>query len=388
MQPQIAQSHWGAILLAPNGSLWRWAEIPGADEHAPRKGRPPRKLNPPELLNPDTDWVKVSGMGSFALAQSRDGSLWMIGLNPRWRLVGEQKYRPTSTRAPIRIGKSTNWLDCAAGVAHWIAIQRDGSIWGWGQNGEGEVGDGTTRNRLLPIQITQDTNWTTIAVGGFNSYALKRDGTVWGWGAGNGINHHDLLPRQLDPSADWVGIFPGQFHLIALKGDGTLWLRGQNAHIVGSGFTKKPSDRFVQIGADNDWTEVSSRSDGFFARKTDGSWWVCGQDWQGELGFRTRPPDTGPMNIPAPVRLRLPFEPWVLSMGIGTTLVIDKTGTAWSLGQRFGTRNDNPVLPKWQQRINRTVSALPGKPRLFKTYDSIIDYSPHPLWDLPEELKQ
>ena len=68
------------------------------------------------------------------------------------------------------------------GFNHTVAIKADGTLWAWGQNTYGQVGDGTNTHRNVPTQIGSDTNWVSISAKGFHTVAIKSDGTLWAWG--------------------------------------------------------------------------------------------------------------------------------------------------------------------------------------------------------------
>ncbi len=94
--------------------------------------------------------------------------------------------------------------------AHTIALKTDGTIWSWGYNTNGELGDGTTTNKLTPAQMGTANNWQDIAVGSNFVFANKTDGTLWSWGAnakgqlGNGTNGttNTTSPKQVGTSSD------------------------------------------------------------------------------------------------------------------------------------------------------------------------------------------
>ncbi|MEC9278004.1 MAG: PGF-pre-PGF domain-containing protein, partial [Chloroflexota bacterium] len=84
---------------------------------------------------------------------------------------------------PTQIGSATNWALISAGGNHSMALKSDGTLWGWGYNINGQLGDGRGWNRSTPTQeTTKATNWALISAGGRTSMALKSDGTLWGWG--------------------------------------------------------------------------------------------------------------------------------------------------------------------------------------------------------------
>ena len=70
----------------------------------------------------------------------------------------------------------------AAGEYHTVALKTDGSLWAWGDNGDGQLGDGTTAGKSVPTPIGSDHNWAQTAAGYYHTLALKTDGSLWAWG--------------------------------------------------------------------------------------------------------------------------------------------------------------------------------------------------------------
>ena len=124
----------------------------------------------------------------------------------------------------------------AAGAYHTLTIKADGSLWAWGENRFGQLGDGTTVNRPLPVRIGTETDWVEISAGDYYSLALKTDGSLWAWGYnydgqladGTTVDKHS--PVRIGTATDWAAIAAGGYHLIALKTDGSLWVWGDNNH--------------------------------------------------------------------------------------------------------------------------------------------------------------
>ena len=110
------------------------------------------------------------------LALRRDGTLWGLGRN-----ISGELAQPNPTNhftQPIQIGIETNWTQIRVGLAHSLALKSDGSLWAWGQNDHGQVGDGTRSNKFAPTRISAERDWQSIEAGAFNSFALKKDGTI------------------------------------------------------------------------------------------------------------------------------------------------------------------------------------------------------------------
>jgi alpha-tubulin suppressor-like RCC1 family protein len=81
----------------------------------------------------------------------------------------------------VRIGTENNWALVSADITS-AAIKTDGSLWAWGLNGYGQVGDGTTTERHSPVRIGTENTWIFVSAGGGHSLALKTDGSLWAWG--------------------------------------------------------------------------------------------------------------------------------------------------------------------------------------------------------------
>jgi alpha-tubulin suppressor-like RCC1 family protein len=109
-----------------------------------------------------------------------DNSLWACGYNNYGQLGNGNT---TNYSSPIQIGSLTNWKQISCGAQGQImAIKTDGTLWSWGSNQYGELGNGTTTYYSSPVQIGSLTNWKQVSSGYYHAVALKTDGTIWGWG--------------------------------------------------------------------------------------------------------------------------------------------------------------------------------------------------------------
>ena len=106
----------------------------------------------------------------FVLALKSDNTLWGWGANYNGELGdGTYQIRPTISQ----IGTESNWLAIATGREHTIAIKTDGTLWAWGSNSYGQVGDGTTTQRNTPVQIGSSNDWQSVSGGGYFSLAIN-----------------------------------------------------------------------------------------------------------------------------------------------------------------------------------------------------------------------
>ncbi len=268
----------------------------------------------------------TSSCNSNSSFEIRNGELWTWGVIDIGQLRGVQL-------TPFKIGTSNNWVSVACGYSHNLALKSDGTLWGWGINNDGEIGDGTTSYRISPIQIDSSTNWISASCGTDHSVGLKSDGTLWTWGKnalsqlGDGTNNaRRLYPLQIGTSTNWVSIACGANYTIALKSDGTLWAWGfSGSGALGNGTTSFINSP-VQIGTSNNWASIACGADHTMALKSDGTLWTWGYNYDGELGDGTFVDKSIPNQIGT-------SNNWVnISCGAYHSTAIKSDGTLWAWG--------------------------------------------------------
>src|SRR3989338_2173081 len=122
----------------------------------------------------------------------------------------------------------------SAGEYHSLALKSDGTVWAWGNNSDGQLGDRETINRRIPVEVLGLKEVIAIAGESTNSLVLKSDGTVWVWGnnsdgqLGDGTTKKKYFPVQTQGLKDVIAIAGGNSHGIALKSNGTVWTWGNN----------------------------------------------------------------------------------------------------------------------------------------------------------------
>ncbi|SHF43159.1 Regulator of chromosome condensation (RCC1) repeat-containing protein, partial [Caldanaerobius fijiensis DSM 17918] len=169
------------------------------------------------------------------------GNVMQGRVDPTGGVLSSVKLSETSSE-----NKNNNSLQfrISAGNYSSSVLKKDGTVWSCGYNYYGQLGDGTTTDRLISVQAKDLTNATMISAGGYHTVALKSDGTVWTWGRnnygqiGDGTTTNRYTPVQVQGLTDVVAISAGEYYTVVLKSDGTVWTWGRNNYgQIGDGTT-------------------------------------------------------------------------------------------------------------------------------------------------------
>jgi len=221
--------------IKSNGTIWGWGD--NSDGQLGDGTRIQRTS--PIQIGIDTNWKLITIGDFYTLGLRTNGTLWAWGRNSSGQLGDGTNI---SRLIPNIIGNST-WIIVDAGDAHTIGIKSNKTLWAWGNNLSGQIGNGTFGNIYnTAILISSDTNWSKVSAGGNHSLAIKNNGTLWSWGSndagqlGDGTTVNKITPIQIGTDTTWVSISAGYRHSIALKSDGTMWAWGDNnARQLGNG---------------------------------------------------------------------------------------------------------------------------------------------------------
>ena len=274
-------------------------------------------------------WKTVSAGINHTVALKGDGTLWAWGQNYRGQLGDGTT---TDRLSPAQIGTDAYWQTVVASGEHTVALKDDGTLWSWGFNFFGQLGDGTTINRSLPVQIGAATNWHSVSAGSRHTVAIQGDGTLWAWGdnsngqLGDGTTTNRSLPVKIGTYPTWESASAGSNHSVAIQGDGTLWAWGYNSNgQLGDGTTTNKSLP-VQIGTATNWQTVSAGYYYTVAIKSNGTLWAWGNNSNGQLGDGT----TISRSLPAQIGTATNWQS--VSAGNNHILAIKSDGTLWAWG--------------------------------------------------------
>ena len=230
----VASGITHSVALKADGSVWTWG-----DNGSGQLGTSVVNYSPIPVQVPGLTGVTAIGSGYYhVVALKSDGSLWAWGANYSGQL-GDGTI--TNRNAPTRV-QAGNCIGCplAVGGGHALVLRADGTLVAWGSNASGQLGDGTTTDRLVPITVPNFNGVTAISAGGFHSLAMRTGATVWGWGfnrngqLGNGSYDNATTPTQITGATGVASVVAGGFHSMGLMADGTVLAWGSGG-IVGDG---------------------------------------------------------------------------------------------------------------------------------------------------------
>ena len=281
------------IAVRTDGTLWTWGINTKGNLGS---GNTSNRSSPGSTIGGGTNWVTCStsknnqGTEIFSAAIKNDGTLWTWGPNPTGQL-GDGATTASRSSPGTVAGGGTNWKTISCGSRYALAIKTDGTLWSWGGNSNGNLGSGNTTNRSSPVTVIGGlTNWIRAYAGYYVSAGITNDGILWTWGEnslgqlGDGSTTNRFSPGTVaGGGTNWKAFSCGYYSAAAIKTDGSLWTWGaNNTGQLGDGSTTNRFSPGTVAGAGLNWAKVSIGGGGA-AIKTDGSLWTWGTNNQGNL---------------------------------------------------------------------------------------------------------
>jgi alpha-tubulin suppressor-like RCC1 family protein len=294
---QVSAGYSHTATIKTDGTLWTWGHSANG-----RLGNAVATgiifSTPVTTFAGGINWKQVSGGTFHTAAIKTDGTLWTWGANNYGVLGNGVTIGSISTPITTFAG-GTNWKEVSCGNVHTAAIKTDGTLWVWGRNFSGQLGGNTTTNRSTPVTtFAGGTNWKQVSSGNSHTAAIKTDGTLWTWGSqyrgqlGNGVTTGTISTpvTTFAGGTNWKQVSCGGRYAAAIKTDGTLWVWGQNSFGTAgvNDLNTRPTPTTTFAGGTN-WKQVNSGGYNTAAIKTDGTLWVWGVNLNGQLGFVRTP---------------------------------------------------------------------------------------------------
>lgn len=308
----------------------------------------------PVQLGTLTTWRKIGIGDATSFGIQSDGTLWSWGDNT-FGVLGDGT--TVNKSSPVQVGTLTNWSFVSGSTYTTVAIKTDGTLWAWGNNSNGQLGDNTVANKSSPVQVGTQTNWAE-AYAGLDNWVIARktDGTLWVWGInfygqlGDGTTIDKSSPVQVGTQTNWASAKAATQVAIALKTDGTLWGWGRNQRgNVGTGDTTAYSSP-VQIGTLTNWKAIAVNGTSSYAVKTDGTLWAWGYNNNGQLGDGTIVQKNSPIQVGT---LRI----WG---AINTSTTASNLIAATTSGQLFMSGYNNSYIFGDGTTVNKSSPVLVG----------------------------
>jgi alpha-tubulin suppressor-like RCC1 family protein len=288
--------------------------------------------------------IAAGGFAGYALLTN--GHVWAWGDDLEGQIGTGGAWQLSAT--PVEVPGLNEVSAIAGGQNTAYALQRDGTVWAWGDDLQDELGDGGSSPRQIPQRIHVPGGIVAIEAGAFSAYALRRDGTVWAWGSNSfdqlgtgGAVLPSGIPRRVHRLAGIVGIAAGSGDGYALDRDGKVWAWGDNSlgqlgtgGCPASGVAAHDGSQCplaggpVEVRGLTGVTAIAAGADTAYALRRDGTVWAWGDGSFGALGIHIGHPFAD-----QPVRIRGLEQAVAITAGAYSGYAIRRDGTVWAWGR-------------------------------------------------------
>jgi alpha-tubulin suppressor-like RCC1 family protein len=271
-----------------------------------------------------------SGDQYVGIGVKEDGTLWGWGDNSDKQLGIGNMVGPFLS--PIQLGTGNYWKQVVSATIATLAIKTDGTLWSCGSNLYGILGIGSFVNKSTYTKVGTSNDWQMLAANYAYCAGLKKDSSIWTWGyniygqLGNGTILNNNKPTPInDASKNWKTMTCAQTRMFAIKYDSTLWAWGSNGYYGGLGIGSTINQNSpVQVGINHDWLQVSAGLYFTIALKANGTIWAWGLNDYGVLG-------SGPDSF-VPIQIGTDSDWKQVMAGARHSMAIKNDGSLWTWG--------------------------------------------------------
>ncbi len=359
----VVSGDFHSLALKRDGTVWAW----GDNDFAQLGDGNVRIKDIPTQINGENGWTKIVAGDTHSLALKSDGTVWAWGSNESGKLgIGYDSTTIIKTK-PVQVLGLNNVTSIAAGRAHNLALKSDGTVWAWGDNAYGQCGKESQYGGYTTLtQVNGITNVIKIEAGAYYSLALKSNGTVWAWGnnsrgqLGDDTIDNRSTPVQVRILNSVVDIGGGQDHSLALRSDGTVWTWGDNwSGELGDDTCNKRTTP-AQVKELTGVIDIAAGKDYSLAVKSGGTLWAWGLNNAGQLGDGTC------KNRIIPVQVKGINEVSRIVAGEKHSLACKTNGTVWAWGnnergQLGDGTNINTTTPVQVKELIDAIDIAVGK---------------------------
>ena len=338
--------------------------------------------------DPNMHWAQVAAGTSHTLALTTDGHLYTWGGNTNGQLgdgTTNRHLTPVAVKLPEDAAHAT-WKQVAAGTSHSLALTTDGHLYAWGNNTNGQLGQGTSLDCACPVEVpmpesARNTTWAQVAAGNDHTLALTADGRLFAWGnnqlgqLGDGSYATSREPVAVGltkklAALRWATVAAGRFHTLAVTKDGKLYSWGSN--------------RFGQLGEEDDtqhnlpkpkpmpmparlanivWTQVAAGDAHSLALSADGRLVAWGNNCAGQLGDGTTARQLQPVMVTLPQNASAAVAWARVASGGFHNMAYTADGQLYTWGaNRFGQLGDGTALDHNQPMSQESIFTKQSSP--------------------------
>ena len=293
----------------------------------------------PTQVGTATTWVSVDVGDAHACGLRADGTIWCWGANNEGQ-IGNGNYDQQNSPVQLTSPSPTGWSQLSVGWNTNCAVRNDTSLYCWGSNVYGQIGDGGPSTRTSPVAVTvpSATGWTIMTAGDRVMCALRTGNTLYCWGIGDsgqlgqGNTASSTIPVQV-PGTSWASMGLDRYTVCGIKTDRSLWCWGVNTEGEAGVGTNANVLSPTQVGSGTNWQKVAGGQFHTCATQTDSTLWCWGANNAGQVGDST----TTYRNVPVPVTSPVSTGWALTTMGVSAdrSCAGRSDGTLWCWGQAY-----------------------------------------------------